>query len=122
MSAKAKQARKKASPPPAPMALPKIAGKQKTALPKARQMAKQALPVQRVEPYSLPEAVVRKFLLRSKSRQISSSVHKPMNDVMRAFIRDILKHAITFAALGNRSTLKPRDVQRAFEILGLEIY
>jgi len=45
-----------------------------------------------------------------------------MNDAMRGFVREILKHAITFAALGNRSTLKPRDVQRSFEILGVEIY
>ena len=118
MSAKAKQIRKKkSSPPAAPAPLQKIAAKK---IPKA--MAKQAQPIPRVDPYCLPEAVVRKFLLRSKSRQISSSVHKPMNDAMRGFVREILKHAITFAALGNRSTLKPRDVQRSFEILGVEIY
>lgn len=111
MSAKAKQVRKnKSSPPPAPAPLKQIASKKAMA------------PPPRVDPYCLPEAVVRKFLLRSKSKQISSSVHKPMNDVMRGFVREILKHAITFAALGNRSTLKPRDVQRSFEILGVEIY
>jgi histone H3/H4 len=113
MSAKAKQVRKKEkpSPPPAPAPLKKIASKKAMAPPPPR-----------VDPYCLPEAVVRKFLLRSKSKQISSSVHKPMNDVMRGYVREILKHAITFASLGNRSTLKPRDVQKSFEILGVEIY
>ena len=122
MSAKAKQLhKKKSSPPAAPAPLQKIAGKKKNPKTSISQAAV-AKKVARVDPYCLPEAVVRKFLLRSKSRQISSSVHKPMNDVMREFVREILKHAITFAALGNRSTLKPRDVQRSFEILGVEIY
>lgn len=108
MSANAKQARKKTTTKAAsavPVPLPKKTAAKKSATSTA-----------------LPEAVTRKFLLRAKNRHISASVHKPMNHVMRTFVQDVLKHALTFAALGNRSTLKARDVQRSFEILGVEIY
>jgi histone H3/H4 len=106
------------------LALPKIAKKKQVATARAfaRPPPAPPVPAARVDPYRLGESVVRKFMLRSKSNQISTSVHDPMNAAMRSFVQDIIKHAISFAVMGNRTTLKPRDVQRSFEIIGVEIY
>lgn len=73
-------------------------------------------------PLGIPEQVLRRFFLRFDCTRIASDATAPLNEASAEKIASIMKHAGTSAVIKGRTTIKKKDIEKAFQIVGIKIY
>ena len=70
----------------------------------------------------IPKEVRRRFLRRAGNVRVSDSVLGPLDEVGKETMDELMLHCVRSAVLAGRCTVQTKDLKRALDIEGIQIY